>query len=164
MQYNLREVDRLPDAPALRVMSEPPTTPPPEPPTGPLLTSEGTRHFHAKDTPHHDFYRCAACHQIFTRDHERAAFADMRPGHVSICHCGSKRYSPAWPGIPKLRWFLGVIPRPFKWLGANEWLDGSVVHYTIRCILAREVAPRLVSAPRLFRLVDWMLRRTAPVI
>lgn len=163
-ESGLKDVDLQYDAPSIRVEQEGPQEAAPAPaPTGLLLTSAGTRHFHEKNGANYDFYRCAACRRIFTRDWERAAYASMRPGHVRICSCGSKRYNPAWPAVARLRWLLGFVPRPFKWLGENEWLDGAVIRYSARCVLAREVAPRLVSHPRLFALVDLVLRRTEPV-
>lgn len=68
-----------------------------------------------------DFYRCYKCQSVFTREDELYGFrnADERG---RICKCGSSKYGPGWP----------------TWFG---WLKPCVVRYTLKMILAREVAP-----------------------
>ena len=157
-QDNYQTVATLDDVPEFHVVRT--GMPEEAKPTGLLHTSIGTRSFHESNPANYDFYRCGSCHRVFTRDEERAAFAAMSPGHVRICKCGSKRYSPTWPVMPAVSWFPLTW---LRWLRENEWLGASVILYTFRCILAREVAPRVVGTPKVFALVDSALRRTAPI-
>lgn len=74
-----------------------------------------------------DFYRCYKCMRVFTREQEWSSLAKMNAqpfGRSGICACGSMKYSPTWPVF---------------W----EWLKPGVLRYTLKCVLARGIAPWL---------------------
>lgn len=76
-----------------------------------------------------DFYRCYKCGNLFNRREELKWFAGAK------CACGSQKYSPSWP-------------RRF------DWVRPSVIAYTLKVILARNLAPLVDRAPRL----RWLLK------
>lgn len=108
-----------------------------------LRESAGTKQFFDENQRNYDFYRCFSCGKLLTRDDELEAFAIATEGHMCICSCGSRKYSPTWPS------------------SKSEWNSATVQRYKRRCILAREIAPRVLKyTPWLFPVVNAILIRT----
>ncbi len=92
----------------------------------------------------HDFYRCYRCRRLFTREEEKAIYArlgrQLDEKGVSICGCGSQKFSPGWP-ITRFFWvFPFFIPVP---VFRSEWMQRNVIGYTFKLVMARGVAPWL---------------------
>ena len=93
----------------------------------------------------HDFYRCYKCNRIITREEERNIWEEADAGiveenKVSICKCGSAKYSPALPVD-------------------EEWRKPNVLRYTVKLILARAVAPWLEKhEPEGLPHLEWLLK------
>jgi hypothetical protein len=90
----------------------------------------------------HDFYRCYKCHALITREEERFRLQQMSKlkddSQAVICSCRGRKYSPSWPK-------------------RMEWVSWPVIRYTIKCVLAQEIAPRLEKRFRfLLPLVEYL--------
>jgi len=92
----------------------------------------------------HDYYRCYKCNRVITREEEREVWAEATAGimaenKVSICKCGSGKYSPALPVD-------------------EEWRKPNVLIYTVKLILARAVAPWLEkNEPEGLPHLEWLI-------
>ena len=93
----------------------------------------------------HDFYACYKCGRVLTREREKAVWEAAEAGRlpssgVEICPCGSAKYSPTKP--------VGF-----------DWLRPSILSYTLKLVLARELAPVLeVHWPAGNILVEYLCR------
>ena len=93
----------------------------------------------------YDFWRCYNCHKIFTYEEEHARKAWMAHDlRAAMCPCRSLRYKPAMPSLrPRHNLSPLRLISKNRLVFGNEWLEPSVLTYTLKLALARGVAPWL---------------------